>query len=106
MSPGKPAPEELPLLEEGDLESPAQLSHASLPPVADLPMPAEADARRVVSQVGLSEYCRFRGCALHTSLFVCSSLPGRARKAQVPYSVLPAMQSACPCYKQARCTPC
>ena len=50
---GKPAPEELPLLEEGDLESPAQLSHAPLPPVADLPMPAEADARRVVSQVGL-----------------------------------------------------
>lgn len=48
----KPAPEELPLLDEGNLERPAQLSHASLPPVADLPMPAEADARRVVSQVG------------------------------------------------------
>ena len=53
MSPGKPAPEELPLLEEGDLESPAQLPHAPLPPVADLLMPGEAEARHVVSQVGL-----------------------------------------------------
>ena len=49
----KPAPEELPLLDEGDLESPAQLSHASLPPVADLPMPSEGFDRRVASQVEL-----------------------------------------------------
>lgn len=63
MTPGKAAPEELPLLEEGDLESPAQLSPAPLPPVADLPMPGEAAARRVVSQVGF-ERCRIRGCGL------------------------------------------
>ncbi|KAK9818988.1 hypothetical protein WJX81_007256 [Elliptochloris bilobata] len=46
----KTAPEELPLLDERDLESPSPLPAAPLPPVADLPMLAELDARRVVSQ--------------------------------------------------------
>lgn len=48
----KAAPEELLLLDEGDLESPAQLPAAPMPPVADLPMPAEV-GRRMVSLVSL-----------------------------------------------------
>lgn len=44
-------PEQLPLLEEGDLESPAPLLAAPEPPVADLPMPAEPEAQRRLVQV-------------------------------------------------------
>ncbi len=48
----RPPPEELPLLDEVDLESPAQLPAVPQPPVADLPMPAELRSR-VVSLVNI-----------------------------------------------------
>ena len=50
----KAAPEELPLLDEVDLESPAQLPAVPQPPVADLPMPAELRSR-VVSLVNMPQ---------------------------------------------------